>query len=231
MGENFQGRAGWCAWWATFWSTFSDFWSFGWWCGHQNSTWPTIHVFNRTSTSFRQFCTLLVRRNWFIENLVPIGFQDDHKTTVLWFLTLYSQEGGKFLDHMLTGDGTGVSHMTPESKLQSMHWRHTNVANQSQSEIHNFNTTDHGNCLLRQEMDFVGQFYAERLNNQFWCVLCDLEKTPVCHTNQAAWFHIFRCDVAPWQCKATYFCTNISSNEVFWMESTGSSTLDSRPCI
>ncbi|KAJ4444846.1 cGMP-dependent protein kinase, isozyme 1 [Periplaneta americana] len=36
-----------------------------------------------------------------------------------------SEQGDEFLDHIVTGDETWVSHMTPESKQQSMEWRHT----------------------------------------------------------------------------------------------------------
>jgi hypothetical protein len=54
---------------------------------------------------------------------------DDHKTkrmgSALRFLTRYAQEGDKFLDSTVTGDETWVFHHTPESKQQSLQWRHT----------------------------------------------------------------------------------------------------------
>ncbi|XP_067123351.1 histone-lysine N-methyltransferase SETMAR-like [Centruroides vittatus] len=60
---------------------------------------------------------------------VPRLLSDDHKTkslgSALSFLTRYDQEGDELLDHIVTGDETYVSHMTPESKQQSMEWRHT----------------------------------------------------------------------------------------------------------
>ena len=54
---------------------------------------------------------------------------DDHKTkrmgSALKFLTRYPQEGDEFLDSIVTGDETWGFHHTPESKQQSLQWRHT----------------------------------------------------------------------------------------------------------
>jgi len=54
---------------------------------------------------------------------------DDHKTKqmglALKFLTCYAQEGDVFLDSNVTGDETWGFHHTPESKQQSLQWRHT----------------------------------------------------------------------------------------------------------
>ncbi|GFV40365.1 histone-lysine N-methyltransferase SETMAR [Trichonephila clavipes] len=42
------------------------------------------------------------------------------------FLDRYHKEGDQFLERIVTEDETWVSHITPESKRQSMEWRHTN---------------------------------------------------------------------------------------------------------
>jgi histone-lysine N-methyltransferase SETMAR len=42
----------------------------------------------------------------------------------LTFLECYHRDGDKFLDHIVTGDETWVSHFTPESKHQSLEWHH-----------------------------------------------------------------------------------------------------------
>jgi hypothetical protein len=42
----------------------------------------------------------------------------------LKFLERYHRDGDKFLDHIVTGDETWVSHFTPESKRQSLEWHH-----------------------------------------------------------------------------------------------------------
>ncbi|GFV24580.1 HTH_48 domain-containing protein [Trichonephila clavipes] len=42
------------------------------------------------------------------------------------FWDRYHKEGDQFLERIVTGDETWVSHITPESKRQSMEWRHTN---------------------------------------------------------------------------------------------------------
>ncbi|KAG8258189.1 hypothetical protein J6590_108469 [Homalodisca vitripennis] len=54
---------------------------------------------------------------------------DEHKTkrlgSALSFLERYSNEGDDFLSHIVTGDETWVAYVTPESKQQSMEWRHS----------------------------------------------------------------------------------------------------------
>ncbi|GFX92222.1 histone-lysine N-methyltransferase SETMAR [Trichonephila clavipes] len=42
------------------------------------------------------------------------------------FLDRYHKEGDQFLERIVTGDETWVSHITPESKRQSMEWCHRN---------------------------------------------------------------------------------------------------------
>jgi hypothetical protein len=39
-------------------------------------------------------------------------------------LERYHRDEDKFLDHIVTGDETWVSHFTPESKRQSLEWHH-----------------------------------------------------------------------------------------------------------
>jgi hypothetical protein len=60
---------------------------------------------------------------------VPKMLSEEHKTkragSALTFLTRYSKHDDEFLSHIVTGDETWVSHVTPESKQQSMEWRHT----------------------------------------------------------------------------------------------------------
>jgi histone-lysine N-methyltransferase SETMAR len=59
---------------------------------------------------------------------VPRMLADDHRKesmgAALTFLERYHRDGDKFLDHIVTGDGTWVSHFTPESKRQSLEWLH-----------------------------------------------------------------------------------------------------------
>jgi len=45
----------------------------------------------------------------------------------LTFLMRYHKEGNAMLSHTLTGDETWLSHITPESKQQSLHWKHTDL--------------------------------------------------------------------------------------------------------
>jgi hypothetical protein len=45
--------------------------------------------------------------------------------SALKFLTRYAQEADEFLDSIVTGDKTWGFHHTPDSKQQSLQWRHT----------------------------------------------------------------------------------------------------------
>jgi hypothetical protein len=49
------------------------------------------------------------------------------KASALIFLTRYIEQGHDFLSCIVTGDGAWVSNITPESKQQSMEWRHTSL--------------------------------------------------------------------------------------------------------
>ncbi|GBO28860.1 Histone-lysine N-methyltransferase SETMAR [Araneus ventricosus] len=59
----------------------------------------------------------------------PKLLTEDHKNKrfecSLNFLTRYNEEGDAMLSRIVTGDEMWVSHVTPESKQQSMGWRHT----------------------------------------------------------------------------------------------------------
>ncbi|GFV12114.1 HTH_48 domain-containing protein [Trichonephila clavipes] len=63
---------------------------------------------------------------------VPKMLTDEHKTkrlgSALSFLERYSKEGDDFLSHIVTGDETWVAYVTPESKQQSMEWRHSSTS-------------------------------------------------------------------------------------------------------
>ena len=60
---------------------------------------------------------------------VPKMLTEEHKkqcvACALTFLMRYHKEGDGMLSHIVTGDETWVSHITPESKQQSLHWKHT----------------------------------------------------------------------------------------------------------
>jgi 6-pyruvoyl-tetrahydropterin synthase len=60
---------------------------------------------------------------------MPRMLADDHRKkkrmgAALTFLERYHRDGDKFLDHIVTGDETWVSHFTPESKSQLLEWHH-----------------------------------------------------------------------------------------------------------
>jgi len=53
------------------------------------------------------------------------GAQKQHVACALTFLMRYHKEGDGMVSHIVTGDETWVSHITPESEQQSLHWKHT----------------------------------------------------------------------------------------------------------
>jgi histone-lysine N-methyltransferase SETMAR len=59
---------------------------------------------------------------------VPRMLSDNHRKnrmgTALTFLEHYHLDRDKFLNHIVTGDETWVSHFTPEIKCQSLEWHH-----------------------------------------------------------------------------------------------------------
>ena len=62
---------------------------------------------------------------------VPKMLTEEHKkqcvACALTFLMCYHKEGDGMLSHIVTGDKTWVSHITPEPKQQSLHWKHTGL--------------------------------------------------------------------------------------------------------
>lgn len=61
---------------------------------------------------------------------VPRLLSEEHKTkrmgAALTFLSRYHQDGDELLNRIVTGDETWISHITPETKRQSMEWHHSN---------------------------------------------------------------------------------------------------------
>ncbi|GFT13461.1 histone-lysine N-methyltransferase SETMAR [Trichonephila clavipes] len=80
----------------------------------------TLHKVVSEKLKFRKLCA-----RW-----VPGLLTEEHKlkrmACALNFLDRYHKEGDQFLERIVTGDETWISHITPESKRQSMEWRHTN---------------------------------------------------------------------------------------------------------
>lgn len=78
-----------------------------------------IHEIVNEKLKFRKLCS-----RW-----VPKILTEQHKKqrmgSALQFLTRYNEDGDDFLSRIVTGDETWVSYDTPETKRQSMEWRHT----------------------------------------------------------------------------------------------------------
>jgi len=118
----------------------------------------TIHETVTEELGYRKLCA-----RW-----VPKMLTDDHKMkrmgSALKFLTRYAQEGDEFLGSIVTGDETWVFHNTPESKQQSLQWRHTHSP---EPKIQNFNFSEknHGVPFLGQKRHSPGRLHASWCNN------------------------------------------------------------------
>ncbi|KAJ4451673.1 hypothetical protein ANN_03143 [Periplaneta americana] len=74
----------------------------------------------------------IVTKHLLLKKCVPGGCRKPDTRTqmqrlgaALTFLQLYHDDGDEFLDRIVTGDETWISHFTPKTKQQSMHWRHS----------------------------------------------------------------------------------------------------------
>jgi len=77
----------------------------------------------------------------------------------------YHKEGDGMLSHIVTGDETWVSHITPESKQQSLHWKHTGSSKRKKMQADVFNKEDHVHRILGQTGCSLGRIFAPRHNN------------------------------------------------------------------
>ncbi|GFY22383.1 uncharacterized protein TNCV_2176441 [Trichonephila clavipes] len=76
---------------------------------HESATKPLL---------FKKLCAWGLQKNLTTENKIQrLG-------AALNFLRRYHDDGDEFSDRIVTGDETWISHFTPETKQQSMHWRH-----------------------------------------------------------------------------------------------------------
>jgi len=64
------------------------------------------------------------------------GAQKQRVACALTFLMRYHKERDGMLNHIVTGDETWVSYITPESKQQSLHWKHTGLQKGKSSNRH-----------------------------------------------------------------------------------------------
>jgi len=108
-----------------------------------------------------------------------MGAQDAHRGAqkqrvpcALTFLMHYHKEGDGMLSHIVTGDETIlVSHITSESKQQSLHLKHTGSPKRKKVQADDFNKEDHVHCILGQTRCSLGRIFAPKYNNEICCLL------------------------------------------------------------
>ena len=99
------------------------------------------------------------------------GAQKQRVACALTFLMRYHKEGDGILIHIVTGDETWVSHITPESKQQSLHWKHTGSPKRKKVQADDFNKEDHVHIILGQTRCSLGRIFAPKYNNKLCCLL------------------------------------------------------------
>ena len=78
-----------------------------------------LHEILSDKLKFRKLCA-----RW-VSKMLTEEHRLKRQASALDFLTRYSEKVNNFLSRVVTGDETWVLHATPESKQQSMEWRHT----------------------------------------------------------------------------------------------------------
>jgi hypothetical protein len=100
---------------------------------------------------------------------------DNHKknrvATAQTFLAHYEDQGDDFLDCIVTGDKTWVSHHTPENKQQSMQWRHTHSPTAKKSKISPSNQKIMATIFWDRKGPLLIHFFASRRHHQCCCSL------------------------------------------------------------
>ena len=89
----------------------------------------------------------------------------------LTFLMRYHKEGDGMLSHIVTGDETWVSHITPDSKQQSLHMEAYWFAEKEEVQADVSNKEDHVHRILGQTRCSLGRISAPRHNNKLCCLL------------------------------------------------------------
>jgi hypothetical protein len=78
-----------------------------------------LHEIVSGKLRFWKLCSRLVLK------MLTKEYKIKRQASALTFLTRYSEQGDDFLSRTVRGGETWVSRITPESKQQSMEWRHT----------------------------------------------------------------------------------------------------------
>ena len=91
---------------------------------------------------------------------VPRQLSNDHKraqqTNCQEHLDRHAHEGDDFLHRFVTGDESWVYHYEPESKRQSMQWKHPVISSQQKIQDTGFRWKSHADHLLGCQWPYIG---------------------------------------------------------------------------
>jgi len=114
---------------------------------------------------YRKVCA-----RWVVPKMVTEENKNQRVACALKFLVRYHREGDGRFSHIVTGDETWVSHITPESKQQSLHWKHTGLP-KTKSSSRLLNKEDHVHRILGQPRCCLGLFLPQgtTINSAVYC--------------------------------------------------------------
>ncbi|KAJ4426696.1 hypothetical protein ANN_26494 [Periplaneta americana] len=129
---------------------------------------------------------------------VPKNLTSEHKMQRLGeaptFLQPHHDDGDEFLDRIVTGDETWISHFTPETKQQSMHWRHSGSPVRTKFKQTLSNVLVHTVLYSSPQKEIIGDRSGERAGH---CTRIVASTVVVClHVKTANTQHTMCTDVS-----------------------------------
>lgn len=113
---------------------------------------------------------------------VPRMLTDQHKknrmSSALTFLSLYNEFGDELLDRIVTGDETWVYYYTPESKQQSLQWKHVDSPRVTKFKTNNSNLKVMATVFWDRQGVLLVEYLPQRetVNKEYYFdVLCRLK--------------------------------------------------------
>jgi hypothetical protein len=91
--------------------------------------------------------------------------KEKHLDICEWLLDCYGAEGDHFLERIVTGDETWTHHYEPESKHQSMDWKHRHSPTEKKFKMH----STAGKLMLT----VFGTLSRDGLSNEHCSLQCD----------------------------------------------------------
>jgi hypothetical protein len=116
---------------------------------------------------------------WWVPKILIENHKKNQMGAALTFLTHYSEKGDEFLDSIVTGDESWVFHRTPESRQQSMEWRHTHSRTKRKFKMSTSTKKIMATVFWDQKGVLLGDFVPHRTTINT-AAYCEILKRPRC---------------------------------------------------